>query len=84
MRNIFTIVSLTLAMIGCTKNPVTHREELSLVPNNEVMSLATSSYKDFLAQHKLSTDAEKTAMVKRVGEKIQVAVTDYFKKNNLS
>jgi predicted Zn-dependent protease len=84
MKNILATFTLTLFLIACSKNPVTHREELSLVPNSEVMSLATSSYRDFLSQHKLSTDAEKTALVKRVGEKIQVAVTDYFNKNNLS
>ena len=84
MKNIFSIVALTFFLVGCAKNPVTHREELSLVPNSEVMSLGNTSYKDFLSKNKPSTDAEKTAMVKRVGEKIQKAVTDYFNKNNLS
>src|SRR4051812_44921851 len=84
MKKILAIAAMTMVLLGCARNPVTHRNELSLVPNNEVMSLASTSYKDFLSQNKLSADAEKTAMVKRVGLKIQMAVTDYLNKNNLS
>ncbi|MFL5729331.1 MAG: M48 family metallopeptidase [Cytophagaceae bacterium] len=84
MKKILVVGLMTMIFLGCARNPVTHRSELSLVPNNEVLSLSSTSYKDFLAQHKLSTDAEKTAMVKRVGLKIQMAVTDYLNKNNLS
>jgi predicted Zn-dependent protease len=84
MKKILAVVALTTFFLGCTKNPVTNRKELNLVPNSQVMSLGASSYKEFLSTNKLSTDAEKTAMVKRVGVRIQAAVNDYFKKNNLS
>jgi predicted Zn-dependent protease len=83
MKKVVRYIILTLFFASCTRNPVTHRREFDLVPNNEVLSLSSTSYKDVISKSKLSANAEQTAMVKRVGTRIEAAVTEYLKKNNL-
>jgi predicted Zn-dependent protease len=46
-------------------------------------SMSFDAYDEFLSQHKLSTDAEQTQMVKRVGGRIQRAVENYAVENGI-
>jgi predicted Zn-dependent protease len=83
MKKVVRYLILTLFLAACTRNPVTQRREFNLVPNNEVLTLANTSYREVLSKSKLSNDAAQTALVKKVGTRIAAAVTDYLKKNNL-
>ena len=76
------ISSLLLVLLGCSTVPKTGRSQLELVPDGQMVSLGQSSYRQFLTENKLSTDAEKTAMVKRVSQKIASAVEQYLKQEN--
>jgi predicted Zn-dependent protease len=78
-----------LAILGatlwsCSTVPITGRKQLSLVPESEMQSMSYQQYDQFLKENKLSTDSEKTAMVKRVGARIQGAVEEYMRANNMS
>lgn len=81
MKN-FIITCLLLVLLGCSTVPKTGRSQLELVPDGQMVSLGQSSYRQFLSENKLSTDAEKTAMVKRVSQKIASAVEQYLKQEN--
>ena len=81
MKN-FIITSLLLVLLGCSTVPKTGRSQLELVPDGQMVSLGQSSYRQFLSENKLSTDAEKTAMVKRVSQKIASAVEQYLTQEN--
>lgn len=81
MKN-FIITSLLLVLLGCSTVPKTGRSQLELVPDGQMVSLGQSSYQQFLSENKLSTDAEKTAMVKQVGQKIVSAVEQYLTQEN--
>lgn len=81
MKNLI-IKSLVLVLLGCSTVPKTGRSQLELVPDGQMVSLGQSSYQQFLSQNKLSTDVEKTAMVKRVSQKIASAVEQYLAKEN--
>jgi predicted Zn-dependent protease len=48
------------------------------------MAMSYSEYGNFLNQHKLSSNAQATSMVKSVGQRIQRAVESYMAQNNLS
>ena len=72
------IVLLLLFAIGCSTVPLTGRRQLSLVPESEVISLSLTEYDKFIKSNKLSTDKNKIAMVKRVGERISNAVETYM------
>lgn len=71
-------------LFNCQKVPVTGRTQLNFIPAGEMQSMSYTSYKEFLNQNKLSTDAQKTAMVKTVGLRIQRAVEKYMAQNNAS
>lgn len=78
------IVMAALLITACSTVPITGRKQLSLIPQSEMLSMSYQQYDEFLKSNQLSTDQEKTAMVKRVGGRIQKAVETYFAQNNLS
>jgi predicted Zn-dependent protease len=63
---------------------MTGRSQLNLIPAGEMLSMSFSQYDQFLKENKLSTDAEGTARVKRVGTRIEGAVESYFRANGMA
>ena len=84
MKNIFCLAAILFLWSGCSSVPVTGRKQLSIISSSEMNSLAATSYRETLASSKLSTNAQQTAMVKRVGERISKAVEQYMAENNMS
>lgn len=66
---------------GCGSVPVTGRKQLSLVSNQEVLSLSLQQYDEFIKAAPLSTNKSNTDIVRRVGQKIANAVETYLKNN---
>jgi predicted Zn-dependent protease len=73
-----------LLISACSTVPISGRRQINLISSDEINSMSFNSYKEFLSSHKLSGDAQKTAMVKRAGRNIQLAVEKYFAQNNMS
>ena len=74
------LLGISILLTGCPRNEVTGRKQLSLVPESQLRQMAVQEYKGFLTQNKVVTsggnkDAE---MVKRVGNRISKAITDYY------
>ncbi len=89
MRSIKTILlSLAAALLvscGTTKTvPITGRQQSLMVSDGDVLSLSTQQYQEFMKTAKLSTNAANTAMVKRVGQNLATAVTNYLNSNGMS
>ncbi|AMJ66275.1 M48 family metallopeptidase [Hymenobacter sp. PAMC 26628] len=82
IRKTILLASLVL-LASCATVPITGRRQLSLVSGSEMNSLATTQYRTFITENKLSTDAANAAMVKRVGQRIQHAVEQYVAQNNM-
>jgi len=80
----FLLAGSLLLAAGCTTVPITGRRQLSLVSDSEMNTLAVTQYKETLGTAKLSTNAEQTAMVRRVGQRIAAAVEQYFKQQGQS
>ncbi len=75
-----TLASITL-LIGCATNTLTHRSELSLVSDEEMMTTAASQYKQFLSTNKVvsnNSGSKDAAMVGKVSNKIIAAVKQYY------
>ncbi|WP_449421180.1 M48 family metallopeptidase [Pontibacter ummariensis] len=70
-------------MVACTTVPITGRRQLNLVSDAQMQALSYDAYDQFLKENKLSRDAQATAMVKRVGKRIQNAVERYMAANGL-
>ncbi|WP_400190506.1 M48 family metallopeptidase [Hymenobacter sp. B81] len=68
--------------VSCSTVPITGRRQLSLVSDAEINTLAAQQYQEVLSKSRLSTNATQTALVKRVGQRIQAAVETYFRQQN--
>ena len=77
----FALLAMTLS--SCSTVPLTGRQQLNLVSESEMQAVSYQQYDAFLKENKLSTDKEKTAMVKRVGARIQGAVEQYMRANGM-
>ncbi len=78
------LLLLILFIAACQTVPITGRQQLSLIPSSQIMSMSFTSYNEFLSEHTVIKDTEDARMVKRVGTRIQAAVERYFSANNLS
>ena len=89
MRNLkvylLSMVAVVLASCGTSHTvPITGRTQSLMVEDGQVLSLATQQYQEFMKTAKLSTNAANTAMVKRVGQNLANAVTNYMNANGLA
>jgi len=80
IRKIAFLLVTSTFLFGCSTNPITGRKQLKLVPESEIQTMAASEYQTFLSTNKVvsvsnNRDAE---MVRRVGQRITKAVTDYY------
>ncbi len=86
IKKIFTVFLLSAILIACTRNAITNRKQFKLLPEKEVQAMATTEYQNFLSANKVITtntnrDAE---MVRRVGQRITKAVTEYYTSKGLA
>ncbi len=61
--------------------PVTGRKQTVYTDNAEILTSSFTEYKNFVNTAKLSTNANNTAMVKRVGQRLATAVENYLRSN---
>ncbi|MEI6263643.1 MAG: M48 family metallopeptidase [Sphingobacteriia bacterium] len=85
-RILFTLFfGSSFLFYACQRNLFTGRNQLAIVSESEVQSLASSQYKSFLATSKVVPSGNKDAeMVKRVGTRIINAITNYYQRKGLS
>ncbi len=76
---LFIIISSSL-FIACSRNAVTGRKQLSLIPESELQAQAVSQYQSFLSTAKVvsSSGSRDAEMVQRVGKRISDAITQYY------
>ena len=72
------ILLFCLLVVSCASVPLTGRSQLHLIPDDSMIPMSFNQYDQFLTEHTLSPNQEKTAMVKRVGQRIQHAVEKYL------
>jgi predicted Zn-dependent protease len=81
-RYVFVVI-IAVLMTACSTVPVTGRSQLNIIPGSSMMSMSAEQYGTFLKENKLSQNQQQTAMVKRVGARIQDAVERYFRSSGL-
>ncbi|RTQ46771.1 M48 family peptidase [Hymenobacter gummosus] len=72
------------ASAGCASVPITGRNQLSLVSDQEINAMAAQEYQKVLQTSRVASGGEQAAMVRRVGQRIQQAVETYFRQQNQS
>jgi predicted Zn-dependent protease len=71
---------LGFAISSCERVPITNRRQLTFVPNDQMLALSSTQYKQFIDTSNVvrNGDAE---MVRRVGMRIRQAVEKYMNEN---
>ncbi len=82
-KTIFALTFITL-LTACATVPITGRQQMNLFPESQMISMSLTQYDKFLKENKVSADAQKTAMIKRVGHRIANAVEKYLSEHELS
>ncbi len=84
LRNIF-IIFLGLAIVSCSKVPITGRKQLKLMPNSMMLEMGQSGYASFLKENPaVNPPTRQSAEVTAVGIRISQAVELFLKDNGLS
>ena len=78
LKRIFGILVLAAVLLGCAEVPITGRRSLHLVPESELLTLSLQQYNEVLQESKLSTDSQKVAMVRRVGNRVAKAAESFL------
>jgi predicted Zn-dependent protease len=86
IRTITTAILFSACLISCSKNAVTGRRGLKLLPESELQSMANTQYVQFLSSNKVVSNSNNrdAEMVRRVGMRITRAVTEYYASKGLS
>lgn len=85
-KPLLLFIAISMFIIACTTNAITGRNQLLLVSAQALQQEAVQQYKGFLSSHNVvSTSSSRDAeMVKRVGNRIAKAITEYYKSQGLS
>jgi len=73
-----SVLCVLFLVVSCSTVPITGRTQLNLVPASSMLSMSLQQYDQFLKDNQVSTDQFSTALVKKVGGRIQKAVERYF------
>lgn len=73
-----------LLLYSCQPVPVTGRQQLNLIPDNQLQELAAQSYSEFLKENQVVVGTRESQMVERVGRDIQDAVRLYLIENGMT
>lgn len=80
-RGMIAGMILALFLFSCTTVPLTGRSGLNLVPDSQVATMGYQQYSDVLKKAKLSNDAAKVQMVRRVGGRIAAAAESFLRES---
>ncbi len=84
IRSVLAVCAATMLVAACSTVPLTGRKQLNIIPDSEMLSMSYQQYDQFLTENKKSTDAQQTALIQRVGKRIQAAVEKYARDTNNS
>lgn len=82
-KNNLYLFLLLIVAVSCTKVPITGRNQMLLVTDQEVLSLSNQSFAEYMKTASPSTNKANQMLVEKVGKKIAFAVEKYLKDNGL-
>lgn len=80
VRKIIALFLVAATAIACSQNAITGRNQLKLVSEQELQSMATQQYQQFLSENKVvnSSGDRDAEMVRRIGNRIANGIRQYF------
>lgn len=86
MQRILFIAAFSIAVMGCSQNAITGKNQLTLYNEADIQNMAAQQYRQFLTENKVvSTTVSKDAeMVRRIGTRLTSAINSYYATQGLS
>ena len=69
----------SLMLPSCSTVPITDRKQLSIIPEYKINAQAAAAYQQFKSKAKLITKGSQLKEVERIGKRIEMAVSTFFK-----
>ena len=69
---------------SCTTAPITERRQLNIIPEAKLNAQAAQIYEKIKKKEKLITDSKDLTNIKKIGEKIQSSIGEYFYQEKLN
>lgn len=79
--SLLLVAAILLAAIGCSKVPLTGRQQFSLIPESTLSQMSASEYQSFLSKSQVVNSGTDAQMVKTVGQRISQSVQTYLTQN---
>ena len=72
----------SLILPSCSTVPITERKQLSIIPESRINRQAAAAYENFRSKSKLITKGSQINEIRKIGNKMENAVTAFFEKEN--
>ena len=77
---LFSCGCCSLILPSCSTVPITERKQLSIIPEYRINQQAAAAYENFRKKTKLITSGSKLKDIKKIGKKMEKAVSAFFLK----
>ncbi len=77
---LFSCGCCSLILPSCSTVPITERKQLSIIPEYRINQQAAAAYENFRKKTKLITSGSKLEDIKKIGKKMEKAVSAFFLK----
>lgn len=84
MKKVLSFVFILTIAGGCSKVPITGRNQLAWIPSQELLQTSFQSYNQVMQESELSDNEEDARMVRMVGQNIRKAVEEYMASHDMS
>ncbi len=82
IKKIFCSLFLSFFLLACSNVPITGRKQISLVSQEQIVSLSSAQYNDFVTKNPPLKDND-AELVKKVGTKVAAAVQTFMRQEGL-
>ena len=69
---------------SCTSAPITQRKQLKIIPEAKLNAQAAAIYEKVKKKEKMSNDKKTLNDIKKIGSKMEAAISEYFYQSNIA
>lgn len=86
VKKILSVFVLAALLIACSRNALTGKKQLTLLPESELQTMAIGEYQKFLDTSRVvsNTSNKDAQMVRRAGERITRSVNEYYAEKGMT
>jgi len=75
---------ISIGLHSCSTAPITDRKQLKILPESKLNAQAAQIYEKIKEKEKMSKDTKTLNLIKKIGNKIENSISEYFYKENLN